>query len=87
MPTEVCHKIGFGRIHRESNRVSVSLTDLTESVKLPKKIAMNVIEKETIMLFIVSNQSNFILLLIIGQLPISQLDLVLYYRLIIDCVY
>ena len=96
-----------------ARRVSISLTDLTESVKSPKKIAMNVPEKDTTMLFNVWNQSNIIhsisdniwrglcnswhnfvkeiwlilvnnylfmhLLLIIGQLPLSQLDLVLYY--------
>ena len=39
---------------------SVSLTDLTESVKSPKKMAMNVWEKVTILSFNVLNQSNII---------------------------
>ena len=41
-------------------RASVSLTDLTESVKSPKKMAMNVQEKDTILSFNVPNQSNII---------------------------
>ena len=43
-----------------ANRTSVSLTDLTESVKSAKKMAMNVREKDTILSFNVLNQSNII---------------------------
>ena len=43
-----------------TTRVSISLTDLTESVKSPKKMAMNVREKVIILSCNVLNQSNII---------------------------